>query len=129
MQPEFFVDRSLGRLRVPALLRAAGWVVTTHHEVYGDRDEEVPDVEWLELCADRGLAVLSKDRRLRYRPAEVAVIHRRRLHAFVLSRGNFTAEEQAARFIGNALRIERELTHAGLAVFVVRADDIHRTYP
>jgi len=37
----------------------------THYEVYGDRDERVSDVEWLEYCAAHQLVVLSKDRRLR----------------------------------------------------------------
>lgn len=62
---EFFVDRSLGRHRVPEALRRAGWALRTHHEIYGERDEWVPDVEWLELCGRRNMPVLSKDRRLR----------------------------------------------------------------
>ena len=37
--PHFFVDRSLGRLRVPGALRAAGWSVTTLAEHYGQRLE------------------------------------------------------------------------------------------
>lgn len=31
-------------------------------------------IEWLELCGRRGLPVLSKDRRLRYRPAEIEAL-------------------------------------------------------
>ena len=65
LRPEFFVDRSLGRHSVATALRSAGWAVTTHFEIYGARDEDVRDVEWLELCADRDLVVLTKDRRLR----------------------------------------------------------------
>ena len=74
--PEFFVDRSLGRHRVPAALRAAGWVLRTHHEVFGRRDEQVPDVEWLECCDREGLPMLSKDRRLRYSATEIAAVRR-----------------------------------------------------
>ena len=33
--PQFFVDRSLGRVRVPALLRADGWTLVTLAEHYG----------------------------------------------------------------------------------------------
>jgi hypothetical protein len=55
-QPELFVDRSLGRHRVAEVLRKAGWTLRTHHEVYGGRDEEVPDVELLQLCGREGLA-------------------------------------------------------------------------
>jgi PIN like domain len=53
--PEFFVDRSLGRHRVPEALRQTGWTLRTHHEVYGERDEQVADVEWLEFCGRHNL--------------------------------------------------------------------------
>ncbi len=129
MPPEFFVDRSLGRHQVAASLRAAGWSVTTHHEIYGERDQSVPDVEWLELCADNGFAVLSKDRRLRYRPAEIAVIRRRRLRVFVLSRGHLTGEEQAGRFVANGARIRTDLGRPGPFVCVVRADRLDSVSP
>ncbi len=50
--PDLFVDRSLGRIKVPTLLRASGLRVTTLAEHYGvPADEEVRDVEWLELRA------------------------------------------------------------------------------
>ena len=47
--PEFFIDRSLARRDVAEALRDAGWVVRTHIEVFGGRDQETTDVEWLEL--------------------------------------------------------------------------------
>ena len=75
-QPEFFVDRSLGRHAVPHALRADGWLLRTHLEVFGSRDEEVPDTEWLEFCGNEGLIVLTKDQRIRYRPAEIEVAAR-----------------------------------------------------
>ena len=85
----------------------------THYEVYGDRDERVSDVEWLEYCAAHQLVVLSKDRRLRYRPDEIDVIRRLGIRAFVLSRGNLTGEVQAQRFLDNADEIERHLSARG----------------
>jgi hypothetical protein len=55
----FFVDRSLGRLRVPALLRANGWSLMTLSEHYGlPADEAVSDVEWLQLAGEQGWPVL-----------------------------------------------------------------------
>lgn len=75
-QPEFFVDRSLAR---------------THLEVFGERDQDVTDVEWLELCGREGWVVLTMDRRIRYRRAEIAAIRRHRVQAFVLTSGNLTA--------------------------------------
>ena len=57
---EFFVDRSLGRRQLPALLRAAGMQLRTLAEVYGvPRDEAVADVDWLELAGTHEWPVLT----------------------------------------------------------------------
>jgi len=46
--PELFLDRSLGRRQVPALLRDVGLRLRTLAEVYGiPADETVADTEWL----------------------------------------------------------------------------------
>lgn len=39
--PLFFVDRSLGRVRVPALLRQADWSLVTLSEHYGVPQDEL----------------------------------------------------------------------------------------
>lgn len=127
--PEFFIDRSLGRHRVPEALRSAGWSLRTHHEVYGERDESVPDVEWLELCGKLDLAVLSKDRRIRYRPTEIDAIRRFGVRAFVLTSGSLRADEQAARFERSRLRIEEACVATGPALFAVQATRIVQVFP
>jgi len=127
--PEFFVDRSLGRHRVPEALRQAGWNLRTHHEIYGERDEGVADVEWLEFCGLHDLPVLSKDRRLRYRPAEIEAIRRFGVRAFVLTSGNLIASEQAARIDRSRTRIEQECLGAGAVIFAVHARRIVRIFP
>ncbi|HVR05100.1 MAG TPA: hypothetical protein VMS02_03595 [Solirubrobacteraceae bacterium] len=126
---EFFVDRSLGRHRVPEALRLVGWTLRTHHEVYGERDEEVPDIEWLELCGRCGLPVLSKDRRLRHRPAEIEAIRRFGVNAFLLTSGNLLAAEQAERFDRNREGIERSCSAAGPSVYAVQAVRIVKMFP
>ena len=80
---EFFVDRSLGRKQVPALLRNAGWDLRTLAEVYGvPMDETVEDPDWLELAGERGWAVLMKDDRIRYRKAELGALIAGNVQAF-----------------------------------------------
>jgi hypothetical protein len=128
-QPEFFVDRSLGRHQIADALRQAGWRLRTHVEVFPDRDECVADVEWLEYCGHEKLVVLAKDRRLRYRPAEIAVIKEFRLKAFVLSSGNLKAAEQIRRFLDNARRIEAACAGAGPFIYSVHARRIVRLFP
>jgi len=127
--PEFFIDRSLGRHRMPQALRELGWWVLTHHEVFGERDEEIRDVEWLELCGRRNLPALSKDRRLRYRPAEIDAIRRFGVRAFVLTAGSLSAAEQAARFDTSRQRIEQACVDAGPFVYAVHAERIVRIFP
>ncbi len=119
--PEFFIDRSLGRHDVAKRLRAAGWRVTTHYEVYGSRDENIPDTQWLEHCGEAGLVVLTKDRRLRYRPAEADAIRRFGIRAFVLTRGNLTAAQQAQRLLDNEKRIFEACAREGPFLSIVHA--------
>jgi hypothetical protein len=126
---EFFLDRSLGRHHVARSLRAAGWALRTHHEVYGARDEHVPDIEWLELCGQEGLPVLTKDRRLRYRPAEITAIKRFGVRAFVLTGGSLRASQQAARFDRSRERIDEAAASAGPFIYAVYADRIMRVFP
>ena len=128
-QPEFFLDRSLGGHDVAAALRLAGWSIRTHAEVYRERDDEVEDVEWLELCGREGWPALTMDRRIRYHPAEIAAIRRYRVRAFALTSGNLTAAEQAARFIRNRARIEEACEEAGPLLYTVHADRIVRIFP
>ena len=69
--PDLFVDRSLGRIRVPNLLREAGLRLVTLSEHYGiPADETVRDEEWLELAGKRGWVVFMKDSRIRYNRTE-----------------------------------------------------------
>lgn len=126
---EFFIDRSLGRHQVPQTLREAGWTLRTHHEVYGKRDEKVPDVEWLAMCGREDLPVLTKDRRLRYRPAEISAIRRFGVRTFVVTGGNLRAEEQAARFDRSRQRIEEACAGSGPFVYAIQADRIVRVFP
>ena len=61
--PDLFLDRSLGRIRVPEILRAAGLRLTTLAEHYGvPEDERVADADWLTLAGQRGLGRLHEGR-------------------------------------------------------------------
>jgi PIN like domain len=89
----------------------------------------VPDVEWLEMCGMQVLPVLSKDRRLRYRPQEIAAIRRHRVKAFVLTQGSLRAAEQVKRFERNREAIEAVCRDPGPFVYAVYSDRIVRIYP
>jgi hypothetical protein len=104
--PEFFIDRSLGRHAVPAVLREAGVTVHTMADVYGERfGQGLDDEEWLRDAGQRGWAVLMKDAKIRYRPAELDALKTHRVRAFVVTNANLRAAEQAERIITHLDRI------------------------
>jgi hypothetical protein len=112
--PHFFVDRSLGRIRVPALLRAAGWTLTTLAEHYGiPADEDVADIEWLTLAGTRGWAVLMKDDRIRRRPAELAALKAAGVHAFCIANANLDTAHQVEVLLHHQDKIYRRCTDPG----------------
>jgi len=87
--PEFFVDRSLGRHLVPDGLRAAGAVVRTMADEYGERiGQGLADEEWLSEAGRRGWIVLMKDARVRYRPAQLDAVSTFAVRAFCLANAN-----------------------------------------
>ena len=98
--PDLFLDRSLGRRQVPAMLREAGLRLHTLAEVYGvPADEDVVDTAWLQLAGQRGWPVLMKDERIRYRPAERAALVAYRVQAFCLTGGNLRAAAMAEQYL------------------------------
>jgi hypothetical protein len=102
--PDLFIDRSLGRIQVPGLLRATGLRLTTRLTTLAERygvpdDETVSDVTWLREAGQRGEAVFMKDARVRYNPAEKQTVREYRVRAFCLARQTLTATAMAQLFL------------------------------
>ena len=129
-QPKFFLDRSLGRLAVPALLRAAGWDLVTLTEHYGVPDDErVSDPEWIRDAASRGWAILMKDKRIRYRRAEIDTVIECQAQCFVITKGNLPSGEMASRFLTARQAIFDAVATPGPYIYAVQSDRIDRLYP
>ncbi len=125
--PDLFLDRSLGRRQVPALLRGAGLRLHTLAEVYGvPADEGVADTEWLELVGERGWPVLMKDERIRYRPAERAAVVAHRVQAFCLTGGNLRAAAMAEQYLAVIDDLARACTGPGPFLYAVSARGLRR---
>jgi hypothetical protein len=121
------LDRSLGRLKVPALLREASLRLTTLSEYYGvPADERVSDQEWLELAGQRGWVVFMKDNRIRYNRAEREAVRTYGVRASCLSSQSLTAEEMSARFLGNLARITLACQDAGPFIYAVHKNRIEK---
>jgi hypothetical protein len=125
--PELFLDRSLGRRQVPDLLRAAGLRLRTLAEVYGiPADETVEDVEWLARAGREGWAVLMKDERIRYRPAERATVITHNVRAFCLTSGNLRAAAMAEQYLAVLDRLASACSEPGPFLYVVSRSGLRR---
>jgi hypothetical protein len=125
--PELFLDRSLGRIKVPGLLRDAGLNLVTLAEHYGvPTDETVADEEWLQLAGVQGWAVFMKDTRIRYNPAERAAVRDHDVRCFCLSSQSLSGEDMAARFLDNLEAIVAACAEEGPFIYVVYANRIEQ---
>ena len=123
--PDLFLDRSLGRIKVPSLLRAAGLRLTTLAEHYGvPDDEDIRDAEWLELAGRNGWAVFMKDARVRYNRAERDAVKAYRVRCFCLSNRNLSGVSMAARFLDNLVPITVACSRSGPFVYAVHKSRI-----
>jgi hypothetical protein len=125
--PDLFLDRSLGRIRVPQLLREAGLTLVTLAERYGvPADEKISDEKWLSDCGKRQEVVLMKDTRIRYNLAEKAAINRFHVRCFCLRRQNLTGDQMAETFLRNLSRIVAACDEPGPFLYAVYADQMRK---
>jgi hypothetical protein len=125
--PDLFLDRSLGRIKVPQLLRAAGLRLVTLSEHYGiPADEDVADDEWLELAGRRGWVVFMKDTRIRYNRAEREAVKATGVRCFCLANQSLTGDEMAGRFLSNLDAIVRACDESGPFVYAVHQTRIEK---
>lgn len=126
--PDLFLDRSLGRIKVPQLLRDAGLRLVTLAEHYGvPADETVGDEEWLELAGASGWAVFMKDTRIRYNPAERRSVLRHAVQCFCLTSQSLSSDEMARRFLDNLAAIAQACADdVGPFIYAVHSNRIER---
>jgi hypothetical protein len=129
-EPEFFIDRSLGRKVVAEALVAAGLVVHTMASVYGERiGQGLTDETWLRDVGDRGWVVLMKDDAIRRRPLERHALVAGDVRAFCLANAQLRGEEMARRFVDNRDRILRQAKQPGPYIYGVYDGRIGRLWP
>ena len=125
--PRVFLDRSLGRHKVPSLLREAGLDVVTLAEVYGiPADEEVGDTEWLHRVGNERWVAFTKDVEIRRNQLEREKVVTSGVRVICLSRQDLKAEEMAARFLRNIGQIVRACQQAGPFIYAVHESRIER---
>jgi PIN domain-containing protein len=88
----FFIDRSLGKKIIAERLREAGVIVEIHDDHFR---QDALDQVWLTEIGKRGWIVLTKDDRIRYRPAELDAYRSNKLRVFIFGSGEIKAQEMA----------------------------------
>jgi hypothetical protein len=118
--PDLFIDRSLGRIQVPGLLRAAGLRLVTLADHYGTpADQNVADTTWLAEVGQRGWVALMKDENIRRNRAERLAVKQHAVRCFCLTRQSLTAQEMASRFLRNLSAMERACSQPGPFIYAV----------
>jgi predicted nuclease of predicted toxin-antitoxin system len=98
--PAFFLDRSLGRLKLAAALREAGVKVEVHDDRFS---QDAPDEVWLKAAGENHWVVLTKDKNIRFHVREKQTLLAYGVQAFVLTAKALNGDEMAATFV-SALR-------------------------
>lgn len=126
-QPEFFFDRSLGKISARRL-REHGYVVHLVADFYPDDAQAVPDEEWIAEGCGRGWVLLTKDKRIRYRAQELASLQRGLL--FCLSDGNASLDAIFAAWMSAMPRIASVVSGGSTGFWHVYGDGrIKRMWP
>lgn len=125
--PDLFLDRSLGRIQVPLLLREEGLRVVTLADHYGiPADERVMDIEWLELAGGNRWAVFMKDARIRGRTAERNAVTEFAVRCFCITRQDLTAVQMAERYIEHLRAITAACAEPGPFIYAVHKHRIEQ---
>lgn len=128
--PSYFLDRSLGGIKVPTLLRAAGWNLVTMHEHYGRvRAQTVDDVTWIAEMTAQGHSLLTADARIVRNILEARAIEEAGAVVFILPKGDMTAEQMAERYDSNRDAIDERAFGVRPAAYAVYARTVSRVFP
>ena len=125
----FFVDRSLGRKVIPGALREAGEEVRVHDDHF---PQDAKDEVWLAEAGKNRWVVLTKDKNIRYRAAEIQALRAANVRAFVLSaRGDLSGTEVSQIFVKALPSIQRlcETTAPPFIALVDRGSTVRLVKP
>jgi PIN like domain len=100
----FFIDRSLGQKVIAEKLRQSAVKVEIHDDHF---PQDAPDEYWIAEVGEKGWVVLTKDDRIRYRPAALAAYRRHKVRVFIFGSGEMKAQEMADAFLKALPKISR----------------------
>lgn len=126
-RPEFFLDRSLGKTTA-SRLRDAGYVIHLIADHYPDDASDIPDEDWIAEGCSNGWSLLTKDKRIRYRAAELEALQEG--HLFCLVSGNMDVAEMTQAFLDALPKIQRAASAEPVGFWhIYRNGTIKRMWP
>lgn len=112
--PVYFTDENT--LGLGKLLRRSGRgdVLYPGHEDLPEVPLGTLDLDWMPIVAERGLIVVTRDRRLRTRPAELRVYLEHGIRSvWIGAKQDMGPRAQVELFITHESRLQREITKRG----------------
>ena len=112
--PVYFTDENT--LGLGKLLRRAGRndVVYPGHEDLPDVPVGTPDLDWMPVIARRNLIVVTRDRRIRTRPAELRAYWEHGIRSvWIGAKQDLGPSQQVELFLQHEERLRREITKRG----------------
>jgi hypothetical protein len=109
----FFLDRGLGAIVVPGILRAAGWALETMDERYGaGESQNIQDTQWIEEATLVEDVLLCKDLAIAQNPLEAQTIYMTSAKVFALSNAGIAGPAMAQWYLDNEAKIIRTALRA-----------------
>lgn len=127
-KPEFFIDRDLGRYKIPNALTQMGFVVHPLYVVYGpEAEQSKEDPDWIPDAAKRGWVILCRDK-LRHE-GERPAIEKSKARVFRVGRSARNADEQIVYIKNNIQTIVRRAQHPGPYIYRIDRKGLEKVYP
>ncbi len=112
--PVYFTDENT--LGLGKLLRRSGRddVLYPGHEALPDVPLGTLDLDWMPIVAERELIVVTRDRRIRTRPAELRAYREHGIRSvWIGAKQDMGVQDQFELFIHHEQRLQREITKRG----------------
>lgn len=94
----------MGQKVIAEKVRQSGVTVEIHDDHF---PQNVQDEDWISDVGKRGWVVLTKDDRIRYRPAALDAYRRHKVRVFVFGSGEMKGQEMAEAFVKALPKIAR----------------------
>lgn len=119
----FFVDEtSLGLGKTLAMARKD--VIHTGHPLIPKVPLGTLDPDWIPAVAERGLAVISRDRHIRTKPGELALLRQHGLRVFwIAGRKDLGTWEALARLVHRWAEVEDRLRDRGVGPWFMAVNE------